>query len=239
MPRFLGDRRECDLGCSMGGQGGVQRLRGPPEKEPHLALYPIGRFSVTPLHTLSSPWNQHLAPPTPYPPATLPPRGPSMRSDKQKAASRANGRKSRGPVTPEGKRRARPNALKHGHLAECVLLPFESPRRLPGKPRLLPPRVQPPNRPPDRLRSRDGRRRLAPLPYLVRRKRHVPRRPRPILPPRYRGRPPGRPSHPSPPNPNTPSSTATKPASPAPTIAPTSASSAASGPKRQTNLSPT
>ena len=50
-----------------------------------------------------------------------------MRSDKQKAASRANGRKSRGPVTPEGKLRSRPNALKHGHLAECVLLPFESP----------------------------------------------------------------------------------------------------------------
>ena len=50
-----------------------------------------------------------------------------MRTDKQKAASRANGRKSRGPVTPEGKLRARENALKHGHLAQTVLLPCESP----------------------------------------------------------------------------------------------------------------
>ena len=50
-----------------------------------------------------------------------------MRSDLQIQASRANGSKSRGPLTGEGKRASSRNALKHGILSECILLPGESP----------------------------------------------------------------------------------------------------------------
>jgi len=45
-----------------------------------------------------------------------------MRSDLQIQASRANGRKSRGPVTEEGKRASSRNAVKHGILAEHLLV---------------------------------------------------------------------------------------------------------------------
>jgi hypothetical protein len=49
-----------------------------------------------------------------------------MRTEKQKAASRANGRRSRGPKTPEGKATSALNNLRHGLLAKCVVLPHEN-----------------------------------------------------------------------------------------------------------------
>jgi hypothetical protein len=50
-----------------------------------------------------------------------------MRSDLQIEASRANGSKSRGPVSEEGKLASSRNALKHGILSDIVLLPGENP----------------------------------------------------------------------------------------------------------------
>jgi hypothetical protein len=47
------------------------------------------------------------------------------RSDLQIEASRANGGKSRGPITEEGKIASSRNAVKHGMLSECILLPGE------------------------------------------------------------------------------------------------------------------
>ena len=41
-------------------------------------------------------------------------------------SSRANAARSRGPITPQGKQRASANALRHGLLAECVVLENES-----------------------------------------------------------------------------------------------------------------
>src|SRR5262245_42433946 len=41
------------------------------------------------------------------------------------AASRANGLKSRGPVTAQGKERSKRNALKHGLRGEGVVLPAD------------------------------------------------------------------------------------------------------------------
>jgi hypothetical protein len=52
-----------------------------------------------------------------------------MSTLKRKLASRANGRLSRGPATPEGKRNSAANALHHGMLANSVVLKGEARER--------------------------------------------------------------------------------------------------------------
>jgi len=53
-----------------------------------------------------------------------------MTSELRKATARANGAKSRGPKTPEGKRKSARNSLKHGLYANPDLILAEYPERL-------------------------------------------------------------------------------------------------------------
>jgi hypothetical protein len=48
-----------------------------------------------------------------------------MSTPKQIAASRANGARSKGPITPQGKRNSSRNSIRHGLLAETVVLEEE------------------------------------------------------------------------------------------------------------------
>jgi hypothetical protein len=51
---------------------------------------------------------------------------PKLRTDAQRAASRRNGSRSRGPVTPEGKARSVRNNFRHGMVAKVILVEGES-----------------------------------------------------------------------------------------------------------------
>jgi hypothetical protein len=62
------------------------------------------------------------------PPATKK-RRPRLTTQKQREAARINGRKSRGPITVEGKERNRLNSFKHGAYSQATLILPEDQKR--------------------------------------------------------------------------------------------------------------
>jgi hypothetical protein len=99
-----------------------------------------------------------------HPPATVMVQEPSMSTRKQRAASRANGQKSKGPITPEGKAKSRFNALKHGiHAQSQIMLRI---RRRSRRTRCRIPRTPQPGQPRGALPRRHPRqqRMASPLP---------------------------------------------------------------------------
>jgi hypothetical protein len=54
-----------------------------------------------------------------------------MSTPKQIAASRANGAKSKGPVTPQGKRNSSRNSTRHGIFAATIVLETENTEAFP------------------------------------------------------------------------------------------------------------
>src|SRR5277367_1931997 len=54
-------------------------------------------------------------------------KGSPMSSQRKLLSARANGAKSQGPNTEEGRRRSSANAIKHGLTAQTLLLPNEDP----------------------------------------------------------------------------------------------------------------
>ncbi len=52
-----------------------------------------------------------------------------MATERQIAANRINGAKSRGPITAAGRRKSSLNSVRHGLLAQTIVLPGECPKR--------------------------------------------------------------------------------------------------------------